>query len=157
VIDRFARGVFLAHVASTLFMTGVIWFVQVVHYPLYSSIGKAEFAAYEQRHTALTTWVVAPSMLVEGTTALLLFWFQPHAVSRWQLRVGLVLLAVIWVSTALVQVPCHDLLSRGLDSNGVHRLVWTNWIRTLAWSLRAVFTLRMAWSAFETQRTGGIS
>ena len=29
----------LVHAASTLFMAGVIWFVQVVHYPLMASVG----------------------------------------------------------------------------------------------------------------------
>lgn len=30
----------LVHAAVTLYMTGVIWFVQVVHYPLFSCVGR---------------------------------------------------------------------------------------------------------------------
>ncbi|MFY0528690.1 hypothetical protein ACN28I_37835 [Archangium gephyra] len=30
--------VLLAHAAATLFMVGLIWFVQVVHYPLFSRV-----------------------------------------------------------------------------------------------------------------------
>lgn len=55
----------LAHAASTLAMTGVIWFVQVVHYPLFAAVGRKGFAAFEASHRRLTTWVVAPLMLVE--------------------------------------------------------------------------------------------
>ncbi len=133
----------LSHVAATLFMLGVIWFVQVVHYPLFAKTGSKDFSIYEQQHTALTTWVVAPPMLWEGMTALLLFWFRPTGVSNGQLANGLALLAVIWLSTALVQVPCHSLLSKGFDSIVHQRLVWTNWIRTAAWSLRGLLVLYM--------------
>jgi hypothetical protein len=152
--DRLIHAVLLAHLAATLFMTGVIWFVQVIHYPLFLSVGSAEFADYEQRHTALTTWIVAPPMLVEGATALVLLWLKPHAVPTWQLTAGLGLLAVIWVSTALVQVPCHEVLSTGFEPSVVHRLVLSNWIRTVAWSLRAISTLWMVWSTLDTTRAG---
>src|SRR5210317_2033416 len=99
---------FLAHCATTLYMMGVIWFVQVVHYPLFRNIGVVEFSSYAQRHTALTTWVVAPPMLVELATALLLIWLRPLGVSTVQVWTGLGLLAVIWGFTFLVQVPCHE-------------------------------------------------
>ena len=73
--------VFLTHITATLYMTGLIWFVQIVHYPLFSRVGNAEFPAYEQRHTVLTTWVVGPPMLVEGITALILIWLRPGGVT----------------------------------------------------------------------------
>ena len=99
----------LTQLASTLFMVGVIGIVQIVHYPLFDSVGRAEFDAYERRHTVLTTWVVAPSMLGEGATALLLIWFRPPHVATWQLWAGLLLVGVICLSTALVLVPCHEI------------------------------------------------
>lgn len=147
--DAPTRLVLLGHLASTLYMTGLIWFVQVVHYPLFAWTGRAESSAYEQRHTALTAWVVAPPMLLEGATALLLFWFRPAGASTWQLLTGLALLAVVWLSTALLQVPCHELLSREFDPEVHGRLVSTNWIRTSAWSLRGLLVLWMAWNALK--------
>jgi hypothetical protein len=128
-------------------MTGVIWFVQIVHYPLFGSVGRTEFLGYEQRHTALTTWVVAPPMLIEGVTALLLLWLRPPGVATWQTCVGVGLVAVIWVSTAFVQVPCHKTLSAGFDPVVHQRLVWTNWIRTIAWSMRGILAAWMTLSA----------
>jgi len=140
---------FLAHLGSSLYMVGLIWFVQVVHYPLLAHIGSQEFSPYEQRHTALTTWVVAPPMLIEGATAVLLFWFRPREVSNGSLGIGLSLLAVIWLSTAFIQVPCHEVLSKTFDPVVHQRLVWTNWLRTAAWSLRGGLVLWMAWSSFR--------
>lgn len=129
------------HLAATLFMTGLIWFVQVVHYPLFEGVGRPGFAAYERRHTVRTTWVVGPPMLIEGGTAVLLVWLAPAAVAPWARWTGLVLLAVIWISTAWLQVPEHRRLSDGFDAGAVRRLVAGNWLRTVGWSLRALLVL----------------
>ena len=56
--------VLLANLSTTLFMVGVIWFVQVVHYPLFSRVGGEGFALYSKAHSRLTTYV-GPPMLVE--------------------------------------------------------------------------------------------
>jgi len=140
-------SLFLIHLASTLFMTGVIWFVQIVHYPLFEQAGRAEFSGYHGRHSVLTTWVVGPPMILEAFSAVLLFWFRPAAVPTWLLGAGLALLAVIWLSTAFLQVPGHGLLSRGFAEDAHRRLVRTNWVRTAAWSLRALLVLWMTRSA----------
>jgi hypothetical protein len=141
---------FLSHAVATLYMVGLIWFVQVVHYPLLGAVGSAEFSAYERRHKLLTTWVVAPPMLLEGTTAVLLFWLRPPGVSTWQVATGVILVTVIWLSTAFVQVPCHESLTKGFDAVAHARLVTTNWIRTVAWSLRGVLVVGMAWNVLSS-------
>ena len=143
--DFVTRLNFVSHAAATLYMTGLIWFVQIVHYPLMGAIGKSDFSAYEQRHMSLTTWVVAPPMLVEAAASMLLFWFRPTGMSTWTVWVGIILLAVIWLSTALLQVPCHETLSNGFDPEVHRRLVSTNWIRTVAWSLRGLLVLSTVW------------
>ncbi len=66
--------VFAAQVASTLTMFGVIWFVQVVHYPLFARVGADGFAHYASLHATRTTWVVAPPMLVELATSVALLY-----------------------------------------------------------------------------------
>jgi hypothetical protein len=147
--DVMIRLIFLSHAATTLYMTGLIWFVQIVHYPLLGAVGNAEFSAYEQRHMSLTTWVVGPPMLVEAATALLLFWFRPEGVATWQVWSGVVLLAIIWLSTALLQVPCHDALSKGYSAKVHRRLVSTNWVRTIAWNLRGLLVLWMVWMTWK--------
>ena len=69
---------FLLNVLSTLFMTGLIWFVQVVHYPLFNGVGLADFADYEKRHSDLTTYIVIVPMFAELISAALLVWQRPH-------------------------------------------------------------------------------
>lgn len=141
--DDLIRDLALAHLAATLFMTGLIWFVQIVHYPLFAQTGRAEFAGYELRHSRLTTWVVGPPMVVEAVTATLLLVQPPPGVPVSLLVSGFVLLVIIWLSTALVQVPCHHVLTRGFDAAVHRRLVRSNWVRTIGWSLRALIVLSM--------------
>lgn len=145
-METWARLCLLINLAASLYMTGVIWFVQVVHYPLFAQIGRDAFASYEQRHTALTTWVVAPPMLIEAATAIALLWFRPQGISHLQVGLGVALVAIAWASTFLLQVPCHESLSAGFDATIHARLVATNWIRTIAWSLRGALVLWMTWS-----------
>jgi hypothetical protein len=125
------------HTASTLFMTGLIWFVQGVHYPLMAQVGPEGFPDYAARHAARTALVVGPAMLAELGTAIALLTMAPASGPLPLYIAGLILLAVIWITTGLVQVPQHDRLQRGFEGQ-VHRaLVNCNWIRTVAWSLRS--------------------
>ena len=89
----------LLQAAATLAMVGLIWFVQVVHYPLFGQVGRDEFAAYGRAHQALTSLVVIPLMLVEAFTAALLLWIRPEGVTVLAAIVGAVLFAVVWAST----------------------------------------------------------
>lgn len=137
---------FWIHLGATLYLVGLIWFVQVVHYPLFAYVGSAEFQAYEKRHTGWITWIVAPPMLTEGITAGGLTWYGPPELMTWSWWTSLVLLAVLWLSTAVIQMPCHKRLARGFDTVVHRRLVRTNWLRTAAWSARGFLLL---WMAFE--------
>ncbi len=142
--DTLARAVLLLlHLAATLFMVGLIWFVQVVHYPLMACAGRGEFVAYEREHTRRTAWVVAPPMLIELATGILLLWVRPSGVSLIEALGGVGLLGVVWISTQFIQIPCHDRLSRQFDPLIHRRLVSTNWLRTAAWSLRGLLVLWM--------------
>jgi len=134
------------HLVSTLLMVGIIWFVQVVHYPLMACIGPEHFRRYSQLHQSRTTLVVAGPMLVEALSAICLFvWFPPLRLSPAFLAAG-VLLGLIWVSTAWWQVPLHQALAHGYDERRILRLVQTNWLRTLAWSTRGVLIGGIFWS-----------
>lgn len=127
----------LLQLLSTLPMVGLIWFVQLAHYPLYRHVGRETFPAYHDTHLRRTT-VVAPFMLVElgasATWCVTSFGTPDQTFSI----VGLILVAKIWFSTMLLQVPCHRELERnGPDPATIDRLVGTNWIRTIAWTARA--------------------
>jgi hypothetical protein len=135
--------VLLLHVAATWTMVGLIWFVQIVHYPLYAQVGTEAFAAYETAHTRLTTWVVGPPMLVEVITACMLVLVKPEGIPASYVWSGVLLITIIWASTAFLQVPQHEILTHSFTPDAYRTLVTTNWIRTVAWTLRGVLVLVM--------------
>lgn len=107
------------HLAATASMAGIIWFVQIVHYPRYPLVGDDRFVAYEARHTRRTAFVVGPPMAIEGA------------------------LALVHLSTVCLQVPAHRRLSVSADAAMLRRLVRTNRIRTAGWSLRGAVAVTM--------------
>jgi hypothetical protein len=135
-------------------MTGLIWFVQVVHYPLFNQVGESVFSRYETIHTQSTTWVVGPVMLAELFSAGWLLWLAPEGIPGWKLWAGAGLLGIVWVSTALLQVPQHGILASGFDQRAYETLVSTNWIRTVGWSLRGLLALWMLWDLLSPVEGG---
>ena len=133
----------LFQLASTLAMVGLIWFVQVVHYPLFSKVGRSDFRDYEQSHQQRTTVVVAPLMLTEAFTAVALIWLRPVGVSFLVAMAGLLLVGLLWGSTFFWQVPAHEQLAREFDAAVHRRLVASNWFRTTAWTARGVLVCWM--------------
>ncbi|MCZ6688738.1 MAG: hypothetical protein O7H41_03950 [Planctomycetota bacterium] len=138
-----ARWTLRIHLAATLYLVGVIWFVQVVHYPLLTEVGEAGFAAYQKANIRLATWAVAPAMIAEGLAAAALLRWRPAGIPAAWVWMGLLLLCVIWISTFSLQFPSHQILAKGFEAS-VHRsLILTNWIRTVAWSARGILSLAM--------------
>ncbi len=120
---------------SVFFMTGVIWLVQVVHYPLMRFVRTEDFAHFHALHSAHITWIVGPCMLLQiGASFLVGFYYSTwiHGV----LSVG------VFASTALISVPLHQILSRGWNSKAHQRLVLSNWVRTALWTGHALWLLQ---------------
>ncbi|OUT53924.1 hypothetical protein SV7mr_52450 [Stieleria bergensis] len=142
-----ANLVFLTNLLSTWYLMGLIWMVQVVHYELFDRVGADQFARYETDHTRLITPIVALPMLIELISAMGLIAMSPAGFPRWAAWAGLALIGVVWLTTFFVSVPCHSTLVNGFDQDAYRKLVNTNWIRTIAWSLRGIllgyFTVRL--------------
>ena len=137
--------VFLAHTGTTLYLVGVIWLVQLLVYPSMANAGADGYAAYHNLHTSRITPVVAPAMIAELLTAIYLVFAPVERIASSYFWIGLILVLIIWASTFFVQVPLHEKLARVFDSDIQKRLVLTNWLRTIAWSLRGALVLWMVW------------
>ena len=141
--------ILLANMAATLFMVGLIWMVQIVHYPLFEDIGESNYVTYQQRHQANITIIVGPVMLLELATSILLALYVPEGVGKTIIFSGIALVALIWFSTAFIQVPCHEKLVRGFDLEAYKWLVNSNWIRTVAWTARGILVVWMVSSVLS--------
>lgn len=127
------------HAALTWMMTGLIWFVQLVHYPLLARVGRESFVDYEREHCTRTGWIAGPLMVAEAAAAgLLLFRSSSAGLSQALVaQAGALLLGLIWMSTFLIQSPAHGRLCDGFDAGEQRSLVEGNWLRTLLWSVRS--------------------
>jgi hypothetical protein len=125
----------MVNAAATWGMVGVIWFVQLVHYPLFPAYAGDGFRRAMAEHQRRTFRVVFPLMLTEAVTSLVAAVMLPG----WPTWAGLACVGVWGVSTGLLQVPLHGWLERdGFDPALARRLVRTNWVRTAAWTLHGL-------------------
>ncbi|OAI56269.1 hypothetical protein AYO47_02230 [Planctomyces sp. SCGC AG-212-M04] len=137
--------VLLLHFLAAVVMTAVIWFVQVVQYPLFAKIGEAEFPAYAAEYQWRIGWIVIGPMLTEVFTAAALAVFHPGIYKHPAFAIAAVLLAVVWASTFVGLVPLHQKLLQGKDLATIARLVKSNWLRTIAWTARAILVGWVLW------------
>lgn len=126
------------HLGSCLMMVGVIWVIQLIHYPSFAYADKNQFSNLMNMHTRSISFIVVPLMLVEIYSGIILLLIHVDQVI-WILN--FFALATIWLTTFFVSVPCHNKLAYGFDLPTIRKLVSTNWIRTALWTGRAVLIL----------------
>jgi hypothetical protein len=124
------------NLAITGFMTGLIWFVQLVHYPIFAKVPPADFPAFHHFHTLQTAQLTAVAMLLELLAALALFAVSWPKWGMWLVLMAFLLLLAIWAATFFHFIPLHGALARQYSPQLVVQLVSGNWWRTWAWTLR---------------------
>ena len=124
-------------------MVGLIWLIQIVHYPLFNLVGENEFQVYHKSHSVLITPLVGTVMIIELISSILLVILPPKNVSLTFPTIGVILVFIIWASTAFLQIPQHNALANAYELKAHNLLVQTNWIRTIAWSMRGLLLLYM--------------
>ncbi len=121
------------HLSATAIMVGVIWLVQLVHYPSFYFIDEENFKEFSYFHQRNITYIVGPVMLVEFLSGLYLL---PKSEILFQ--INMVLLVFIWLVTFFFSVKEHNNLIGGKDLESIRRLVKTNWMRTILWTIRLI-------------------
>lgn len=123
------------HLAVTWALFGLIWVVQLVHYPAFRFIEPTQFQEFQGMHMQSITLIVMPLMLAElGLAAIEA---QRARFRGWPLAsLGLVIL--IWLSTFFWQMPLHDHLLSGKDNTVIDELVAGNSLRTALWTVKAL-------------------
>lgn len=135
--------VVLAHAAATLFLTGLIWTIQVVHYPLFAQVGADGFRGYQAAHSTRITTVLALPWAVQGVTTAWLLVAPPAELAPGLVWAAAVLAAVPVVVTVALSIPAHQHLGAGFDPAQHRRLVATNWLRTAAWTAHSAVAVAM--------------
>lgn len=120
----------IAQLIASAAMTGVVWIVQMAIYPLFAQIGRDDFEIFHRRYMFRVSFVIMPLMSIEALTCAACFFLGDAG----ELLAPSILFAIICASTAFIQVPQHNRLTRAT----VPALVRSNWIRTIAWTTRTI-------------------
>lgn len=133
----------VACVAATLFMVGLTWFVQAVHYPLFAEVGEERFPNYHELHSVRVTWVVVLPMVVELASSIMLAISPPPGLGALALA-GAVLAIAVWVVTLAWAAPTHGMIGReGLTPRLHARLDRASLVRSWLWTLHGVVVMVM--------------
>jgi heme exporter protein D len=137
----------VVHLVSTLFMVGMIWTVQLVHYPLMALVGSEHFTAYEAAHAPRMAAVVMIPWTLQGITVAGLLLDVPDGVDPALVWAAAVAALVPVAVTVLASVPAHQRLGAGFDASTHRTLVRSNWIRTVGWTVHGVIAVAIAVTA----------
>lgn len=142
-------AVLLAHLAATLFMCGLIWTIQIVHYPIFDRIAADGFAEFSKVHSGRISALLIVPWSVEIVTTIALVVSPPPGVAGWLPWLGLILTTGLIALTGLVSAPLHSRLGAGFAGDLHRALVATNWFRTALWSARGVLAVMALWQYSE--------
>ncbi|MDH3225562.1 MAG: hypothetical protein OEM67_00510 [Thermoleophilia bacterium] len=131
-------AVILANLAAAFFMAGMIWTIQIVHYPLLREVGADAFPVYESEHQGRIAALIAAPWAIEILAAITLVVWRPEEVTAYLTWAGLLIALALPALTLFVFAPIHRELSDGFITQAYQRLVSLNWIRTALWSAHAI-------------------
>ena len=125
----------------TFILTGLIWSIQVIKYPLFSLIDRDRFCEFERKFQKRIAFLLFPLIVLECFFAVLMLTVAKEGFDKILSFTLFGLLLFVWFSTFCLQIPEHLELSSGFSLKNIRRLVLTNWIRTCAWTLRSFIPL----------------
>lgn len=110
----------------------LIWLVQVIIYPSFRYVDPVHFEGWHARYMGLITYFVGPLMLLQ--VGIIIAQWYTHF--EWIHLASALAILLVWWTTATLSIPCHSTLqASGHDLPTIDRLVFTNWYRTLLWTL----------------------
>ncbi len=125
----------------TFILTGLIWCIQLVNYPLFPLVDRDKFCDFEKRYQKRISILLFPLIVLECFFAILMLTVAREGIDRILSCALFALLLFIWFSTFCLQIPEHIELSNGFSLKNIKKLGKTNWIRTIAWTFRSFLLL----------------
>jgi len=120
------------HFASTAVMVGVIWVIQLLHYPTFHYIEKNNYSQFQKFHMNRISYIVIPAMVIEMLSGIMLVIINDDFI------ISFSLLVCIWIITFVFFTNIHQRLLSKYENTAVEKLVNLNWIRTTFWTVRLV-------------------
>lgn len=133
--------IFLFNLVLSFIALGLIWTIQLVHYPSMKYIPKDRFPEYHNFHSIRISILAIPLMFAELVTSIILLYQNLNNAIQTIFIVNLILVLMIWLSTFLIQVPLHNVLSKEKNTEKLSKLIFSNWIRTILWTARSILMI----------------
>ena len=133
--------VFFFHLIFSAIMVGVIWVIQLVHYPSFHFIDKDIYDSFQKFHMNKISIIVIPVMILELATGFLLLIGNSKNIL---IIISFGILILIWVITGLFFSDAHGKLISGYNELIVNKLVSMNWIRTALWTFKMILLLYLS-------------
>ena len=127
----------LTHFCVSWALVGLIWLIQLNHYPSFRFISEENWSEFHKHHTRSISFVVIPLMLSELYFVIRLLIVQQDINSI----ILFMLILVIWMNTFLQAVPLHNKLAFAKNVSLINKLVQINWVRTILWTVKGIFLL----------------
>ncbi len=141
--------IFLFNLVLSFIAVGLIWTIQLVHYPSMRYISKDKFPEYHNFHSIRISILAMPLMLAELVTSIMLWYQNLNNAIQAIFLINLIIVVLIWFSTFLIQVPLHNALSKEKNTEKLSKLIYTNWIRTILWTSRSILMILFLAFAME--------
>ena len=131
------ESILLFQIVINVYLLGVIIMTQFITYPTFLIIDKNSFNKYHRKYENIISIIVAPAMVLEIISLIVLVYLSKDFL----LVKSLILLLCIWLTTFIIMVPSHNILSRKNDSKEIKKLININWVRTFLWSVKLIVML----------------
>ena len=125
------------HFLSTSLMVGIIWVIQLLHYPAFHFIKESDYVEFQHFHMERISLIVVPVMVLELFSAFMLVYYIQSNL----LILCFIILLFIWLITFIFFTKLHQSLLDGYDKTIVDKLVRINWSRTILWSIRLIILI----------------
>jgi hypothetical protein len=153
VLQRYTKTLFIAHMASTLFMVGLIWTIHIVHYPLFAHVGESTYVAFQAEHVNRIGKLLLLPWLTEGLTLLgilLLAFFGTRRDLRLPAFLNGLGMAIALIISGVWSAPAHGKLADGFVAEVHNRLMNANLVRTLVWTLCGICAIWLVARVWNT-------
>lgn len=119
---------------------GMYWMLQLMHYPLFTRVAPKEFNDYFAQYRKREPWIVHLPSVVSLILAIAILGFRPWSIPKNYIYILIATIGFnILLTFILVQPHLKILRHHGYSYPVIRRLTLTNWIRTLLWTICAIY------------------
>jgi hypothetical protein len=146
---NFSHWFLLLYAVLIFYNLGVIWFVQIVVYPLFAQVGLKEYVTYHRFYASQIPLPVIVPGFASFLWPLALIFLRPVSIPLWLALANAACgLLSLYVTVALEIPRHHQLENGGKQMVVIQELIRYNWPRTFGIVGSACLTLAMLTLAF---------